>query len=208
MSVVVVDHPAVQHRLGLLRTRPANPLFRLYTQELCRFLSYEASRYFALEEVTVQGFSGEVQVKRLQGKNPTAVPILRAGLGMLPGFLDVFPEAPVSMIGLRRNEETLQPETYYANFIQDMGQRTAFILDPMLATGGSFVAAVDLVKSAGCTQCIGLCMVASEQGLATVQQAHDDVLIYTCAVDPILNGKGYIVPGLGDAGDLIFGTTL
>ncbi len=206
MPVTILDHPLVQHKLGQLRARPSNPLFRLYTQDLCRFLTYEASRSFALEPSMVQGFAGEVQVQQLHGKAPTVVPILRAGLGMLPGFLDIFPDAPVSMAGLRRDEESLEAITYYANFVHDVAERTVFVLDPMLATGGSFIATLDLLKQAGCTHIIGLFLVASAQGLEKVQATHADVSLFACSKDPILNDKGYIVPGLGDAGDLIFGT--
>ncbi len=206
MPITTLDHPLVQQRIGQLRARPTNPLFRLYTQDLCRFLTYEASRDFPLESHEVEGFAGPVQAKRLQGKAPTAVPVLRAGLGMLPGFLDIFPDAPVSMAGLRRDEETLQPVTYYENFVTDVAERTAFVLDPMLATGGSFVATLNLLKQARCQRIIGLFLVAAPEGVHHALQEHPDVHIYTCSLDQKLNQKGYIIPGLGDAGDLLFGT--
>ncbi len=206
MPITILDHPLVHQRIGQLRARPTNPLFRLYTQDLCRFLTYEASRHFPLETYEVEGFSGSVQAQRLCGKAPTAVPILRAGLGMLSGFLDIFPDAPVSMAGLSRDEESLQPLTYYKNFVKDMPERTAFVLDPMLATGGSLVATLHLLKQAKCPHIIGLFLVAAPEGVEYVLQEHPDVQLFACSLDQKLNDNGYIIPGLGDAGDLLFGT--
>ncbi len=203
---VVVKHPLVQHDLGLLRARPQNPNFRLLVRNLCRYLTYEATKDMSLEACTVEGFSGTVPVQRLQGKSPTVVPILRAGLGMLEGFLEIFPQAPVSMVGLYRDEDTLEPVAYYHKLVDDIHTRHAFILDPMLATGGSVVAAIDLLKKAGCVHIHGLFLVASSAGVRAVEDKHPDVPLYTCTIDATLNEQGYIIPGLGDAGDLIFTT--
>ncbi len=207
MSVTVLDHPFVLQRLGQLRNRPKNPEFRNYLRDVSRLLAYEASRDFALEDYDIEGNFGPIKVQKLKGKAPSAVPILRAGLGMLDGFLDIFPEAPVSMVGLARNEETLEPMSYYDKLVRDIAERTVFVLDPMLATAGSTNAAIKLLKDAGCKNIYGLFLIASAQGIENVQNIHPDVCIYTCAIDPELNDKGYIIPGLGDAGDFVFSTS-
>jgi uracil phosphoribosyltransferase len=147
-----------------------------------------------------------VTVERIKGKKVTVAPILRAGLGMMDGVLDLIPSARVSVVGLYRDEQTLQPVCYFQKLTRRIGDRTALILDPMLATGGSIVAAVDLLKQAGCKRIKGLFLVAAPEGLARLQQAHPDVEIYVAAIDERLNEHGYILPGLGDAGDKIFGT--
>ncbi len=159
-----------------------------------------------MKKQSIECWTGPVEVEDFSANIPTAVPILRAGLGMLNGFLDIFPDAPVSMVGLFRNEQTLEPVGYYHNFVADINTRMAFVLDPMLATGGSVNEAIRLLKEAGCKDIYGLFMIASAKGIENVLNIHPDVNIYTCAIDPILNDKGYILPGLGDAGDLIFGT--
>ena len=144
--------------------------------------------------------------ERIKGKTLTVVPILRAGLGMLDGVLDLIPTAKISVVGLQRNEETLEPVSYFEKFVSKMDQRPALIIDPMLATGGSMVATIDLLKSKGCTNIKALVLVAAPEGVKRVNEAHPDVKIYTAALDSHLNENGYIIPGLGDAGDKIFGT--
>jgi len=147
-----------------------------------------------------------VQVRRIKGKKITIVPILRAGLGMLPGVLDLIPSAKVSVVGMQRDEHTLKPSTYYEKLSGPMDQRIALIVDPMLATAGTLVATVDTLKAAGCTRIKGLFLVAAPEGLRRIEAAHPDVEIYTAAIDDRLNENGYILPGLNDAGDRIFGT--
>lgn len=207
MAVSVVDHPLVRHKLGLLRQGGlASSQFRSITNELCRLLAYEATRDLPLEFATAQGWAGPVAVEYIAGKMLTVVPILRAGLGMLDGFLDLVPGAKVSVVGMFRNEETLEPVSYYTKLATNIDQRKAFVLDPMLATGGSVCATVDLLKKAQCQDIRALFLVAAPEGLQRLEAAHPDVRIYTCAVDTCLNAQGYILPGLGDAGDKIFGT--
>jgi uracil phosphoribosyltransferase len=154
----------------------------------------------------VEGWAGPVPVRRIKGRKVTLVPILRAGLGMLPGVLELIPAAKVSVVGMRRDEATLLPETYYENLVGDIADRTVLILDPMLATGGTLVATIDMLKAAGAKRIRGLFLVAAPEGLRALQAAHPDVDAYVAAIDERLNEKGYILPGLGDAGDRIFGT--
>ena len=207
MSLYTVEHPLVKHKLGILRRHDISVReFRSVSNELCRLLTYEATKSLETEKVTVQGWAGPVEVDRIKGKKITAVPILRAGLGMLDGFLDMIPGAKVSVVGMFRNEETLEPVQYYVKLARDMKHRTAVILDPMLATGGTLVATIDLLKKAGCKKVVGLFLVAAPEGIERTHKAHPDVDIYTAAVDERLNEHGYILPGLGDAGDKIFGT--
>ncbi len=207
MPLHIVDHPLVRHKLGILR-RHDIPVreFRAVSNELCRLLTYEATKQLETEKVTIQGWAGPVEVHRIKGKKITAVPVLRAGLGMLDGFLDMIPGAKVSVVGIFRNEETLKPVQYYVKLAKDMKHRTAVVLDPMLATGGTLVATIDLLKKAGCKKVLGLFLVAAPEGVERVLAAHPDVEIYVAALDRQLNDKGYILPGLGDAGDKIFGT--
>lgn len=207
MPVTIVPHPLIQHKLGLLRTAALpSSQFRAMTNELCRLLAYEATRDLPLEDTTIDGWAGQVQVKRIAGRMLTVVPILRAGLGMMDGFMDLVPGAKVSVVGMFRNEETLEPVAYYTKLAKNIEQRTAFILDPMLATGGSLCATISLLKKAGCRSIRGLFLVAAPEGLARLEKEHPDVQVFTCAVDQRLNENGYILPGLGDAGDRIFGT--
>jgi uracil phosphoribosyltransferase len=180
--------------------------FRDLASELARLLTYEATKDLATEVQTITGWAGPVEVERIKGKKITVVPILRAGLGMMDGVLDLIPSAKVSVVGLYRNEETLEPVRYYVKMTGKVEERIALILDPMLATGGTLIATVDLLKEAGCTQIKGLFLVAAPEGLEKVTKAHPDIELYVAAVDEKLNDIGYILPGLGDAGDKIFGT--
>ncbi len=207
MAVHVVNHPLVQHKLGLLRKHDiTTSLFRDVTKEIARLLTYEATKDLEVENKTIKGWAGEVEIKRIKGKKITVVPILRAGLGMMDGVLDMVPGAKVSVMGFYRNEETLQPVKYYVKLARDIKARMALILDPMLATGGTLDATIDLLKQAGCTHIRGLFLVAAPEGIARIQAKHPDVDIYCASVDDRLNEQGYILPGLGDAGDKIFGT--
>ena len=207
MSVVIVDHPLVKHKLGLMRRNDVSTKdFRELASELARLLTYEATKDLATETRTIQGWAGEVTVERIKGKKITVVPILRAGLGMMGGVLDLIPSARVSVIGLFRNEETLEPVKYYEKMTSQMEERIALILDPMLATGGTLHATIDMLKAAGCSCIKGIFLVAAPEGIGRIQKAHPDVEIYVAAVDERLNDIGYILPGLGDAGDKIFGT--
>ncbi|HEY4559218.1 MAG TPA: uracil phosphoribosyltransferase [Lysobacter sp.] len=207
MKVTEVRHPLVQHKLGLMRRAELSTKeFRDLASEVATLLTYEATADLPTETVEVQGWAGPVQVTRIKGRKVTLVPILRAGLGMLPGVLELVPAAKVSVVGLQRDEETLGAVGYYEKLVGGMADRIALILDPMLATGGTMVATIDLLKAAGATRIKALCLVAAPEGLRAVEARHPDVEIVTAAVDERLNERGYILPGLGDAGDRIFGT--
>ncbi len=207
VPVTVVDHPLVRHKLGLLREDSVSTkVFRDLSGEIARLLTYEATKDLKTEKVTIQGWAGPVEVDSIAGKKITLVPILRAGLGMMDGVLDMIPSAKVSVVGMYRNEQTLAPVRYYVKLATKMNKRTALILDPMLATGGTLIATIDLLKESGCRRIKGLFLVAAPEGLARLEAAHPDVHVYTAAMDDRLNENGYILPGLGDAGDKIFGT--
>jgi uracil phosphoribosyltransferase len=180
--------------------------FRELAQEVGSILTYEATSDLPLEHYSIDGWCGPVQVEKISGKKITVVPILRAGIGMLDGVLSLIPGAKVSAVGIARNEETLQAQTYLEKLVPEIEQRLAIIIDPMLATGGSMVATIDMLKKAGCKEIRALVLVAAPEGIAAVEKAHPDVLIFTASVDERLDEHGYIVPGLGDAGDKIFGT--
>ncbi len=207
MAVYVVDHPLVRHKLGILRMESTSTReFRTVANEVARLLIYEATKNFRTEKHVVQGWAGPVEVEAISGKKVTVVPILRAGLGLMDGVLDMIPSAKISVVGLYRNESTLEPVEYYVKLAKDLEQRLAIILDPMLATGGSLIATIDLLKKHGCRRICSLNLVCAPEGIARVEAAHPDVDIYTAAIDDHLNENGYIIPGLGDAGDRIFGT--
>lgn len=207
MSVTVVSHPLVQHKLGLLRqAHLPTGQFRALANELSRLLAYEATRDLSLESVQTEGWAETVETQRIAGRMLTVVPILRAGLGLLDGFLDLVPGAKISVVGLFRNEETLEPVSYYTKLAPNIAERTAVILDPMLATGGSLCATIALLKKSGCRDIRGIFLVAAPEGVARLDAEHPDVRVFTCALDRCLNEHGYILPGLGDAGDRIFGT--
>ncbi len=207
MPVTVVDHPLVRHKVGLLRQKDiSTKAFRDVANELSRLLTYEAVKDLKTEKMTIEGWAGPVEVEQISGKKVTVVPILRAGLGMMDGVLDLIPGAKVSVVGMYRNEETLEPIRYYVKLAKKIQKRTAIILDPMLATGGTLIATIDLLKESGCKKIKGLFLVAAPEGLERLKKTHPDVEVYVAAVDERLNEVGYILPGLGDAGDKIFGT--
>ena len=207
MPVIEIRHPLVKHKIGLLREDPiSTKKFRELTAEIGRLLAYEACKDFPLERTTVQGWNGPVEIEQIKGKKVTLVPILRAGLGMLDGVMDMIPSAKVSVVGISRNHQTLQPEPYFERFVGKLDERVAIILDPMLATAGSMIATIDMLKKNGARQIKGLVLVAAPEGIARLNLAHPEVEIFTAAIDSHLNDVGYIIPGLGDAGDKIFGT--
>ena len=207
MAVYEVKHPLIQHKLGLMRKADLSTKeFRELASEVARLLTYEATKDLETETITINGWAGPVSVQQIKGKKITVVPILRAGLGMMDGVLDMIPSAKVSVVGLYRNEETLEPVAYYEKLTSGMDERTALIIDPMLATGGSLLATIEMLKRAGCRRIKGLFLVAVPEGLERISRAHPDVEIYVASIDERLNEKGYIIPGLGDAGDKIFGT--
>ena len=207
MPVIDVRHPLVKHKVGLLREADiSTKKFREITGELAALLTYEATADFPLEKHGIACWSGPVEVDQIAGKKVTVVPILRAGLGMLDGVLMMVPNAKVSVVGLSRDHDTLQPRHYYENFVGRLEERTALIVDPMLATAGSMIVTVDLLKSRGCKDVRALVLVAAPEGIRALEAAHPDVRCWAAAIDSHLNEVGYIIPGLGDAGDKIFGT--
>ena len=207
MSVYEIRHPLVRHKLGLMRNQKMSTRgFRLLASEVGNLLTYEATKDLDLEEYQQDGWCGSVTCERIRGKKITVVPILRAGLGMLDGVLELIPSAKISVVGLYRDEETFEPVSYFDKLASDIDQRMSLVVDPMLATGGSMIATIDLLKQHGCTTIRALVLVAAPEGIKKVQEAHPDVDIYTASIDSHLNEQGYIVPGLGDAGDKIFGT--
>lgn len=209
MKIVEVRHPLVQHKIGLMRDPSLSTKdFRELANELGALLAYEATADLDTEAHTMAGWAGPVTVQRIAGAKITVVPILRAGLGMLSGVLSLIPAARVSVVGLQRDEETLQPVPYFERLTGRLEERDTLILDPMLATGGTLIATIDMLKRAGARRIKGIFLVAAPEGIAAVQAAHPDVEIYIAAIDDHLNEKGYILPGLGDAGDRIFGTRL
>ncbi|MFT4799267.1 MAG: uracil phosphoribosyltransferase [Candidatus Azotimanducaceae bacterium] len=208
MAVHEIHHPLIQHKIGLMREQGISSKdFRELASEIGNLLTYEATRELQTEVVETTAWNGKkIETKKLKGKKITVVPILRAGLGMLDGVLRLVPNAKISVVGFYRDEETLQPVAYFDKVIKDAEKRTALIVDPMLATGGTLIATIDLLKQKGCINIMGLFLVAAPEGLEAVHTAHPDVDIYTAAIDEKLNEQGYILPGLGDAGDKIFGT--
>jgi uracil phosphoribosyltransferase len=209
MPVIDVKHPLVKHKIGLLRDHEiSTKKFRELTNELARLLAYEATADFPLEKTTVQSWSGPAETEQISGKKVTIVPILRAGLGMLDGMTRVLPTAEVGFLGMQRDEETLEAITYANRLPDDLSGRQCFLLDPMLATGGTLVAAIDFLLARGARDVTAVCLLAAPEGLAVVEQAvgdRADVSIVVAAVDERLNDKAYIVPGLGDAGDRLYG---
>jgi uracil phosphoribosyltransferase len=205
--IVVFNHPLVQHKIGIIRDKNTSVKeFRELVQEIAGLMVYEITRNLPLSEVRVETPVAEATARTLAGKKLAVVPVLRAGLGMVDGILQIIPNAKVGHIGLYRNPETLDPVEYYCKLPQDIGERDIFILDPMLATGGSAAAAISLVKARGGQKISLVCLIAAPEGIAKVSEAHPEVDIFIAAVDSHLNSHGYIVPGLGDAGDRLFGT--
>ncbi len=207
MSAHEIRHPLIRHKLGLMRRADISTKnFRELAQELGTLLTYEATKDLRLETHAIDGWSGVVEVEKIAGKKITVVPILRAGIGMLEGVLNLLPSAKVSAVGVVRNETTLKAHTYLEKLAPDMPSRLSLIIDPMLATGNSMIATIDLLKKAGCKEIRAMVLVAAPEGIKAVNDAHPDVQIYTAAIDQGLDSNSYIVPGLGDAGDKIFGT--
>ena len=206
-KVVVMDHPLIQHKIGYIRrTDTGTKDFRQTIAEIANLICYEAPRDLKLRDVEIQTPISKTTVKELAGKKLAIVPILRAGLGMVDGVLELVPAAKVGHIGLYRDPETLEPVEYYCKLPADCAQREVFVVDPMLATGGSSVAAIKLLKEKGCKNIHFMCIIAAPEGVERMKREHPDVDIYIGALDEKLNEHGYIVPGLGDAGDRIFGT--
>lgn len=207
MKLVEVKHPLVKHKLGLMRAGDISTKeFRALATEVGSLLTYEATQDLETEKVTINGWCAPVEIDQIKGKKVTVVPILRAGLGMMDGVLEHMPSARISVVGMYRDEETLEPVPYFQKLASDMHERLAIVVDPMLATGGSMIATVNLLKEQGCKHIKVLVLVAAPEGLKALESAHPDIEVYTASVDSHLNEMGYIVPGLGDAGDKIFGT--
>ena len=205
--LTVVDHPLVQHKLTLMRDKGTSTAgFRRLLREITQLLAYEITREMPLTTTTIDTPMEEMEAPILAGKKLALVSILRAGNGMLDGVLELIPSARVGFVGLYRDEETLQPVQYYFKAPEGLKDRTVIAVDPMLATGGTLIATIDLLKKKGCRKIMGLFLVAAPEGIKAVVEAHPDVDIFTAAIDDRLNEKGYILPGLGDAGDKIFGT--
>ena len=207
MQAKVIDHPLIQHKLSFIRDIKTGPKeFRELLEEIAMLMAYEITRNLPLEEMEIETPVAKCKCKVLSGKKLAVVPILRAGLGMVSGVVRLIPAAKVGHIGVYRDPETLQPVEYYCKLPSDVSEREIVIIDPMLATGGSAIAAMDLIKRKGGKNIKLMCLVAAPEGIKAVNEQHPDVEIYTAAVDQQLNDHGYIVPGLGDAGDRIFGT--
>ena len=206
-NIYVMDHPLIQHKIGIIRrTETGSKDFRQIISEIAMLMCYEATRGLKLSDVEITTPICKTTVKELRGKKLAIVPILRAGLGMVDGMLNLIPAAKVGHIGLYRDPETLKPVEYYCKLPEDSSEREVFVVDPMLATGGSSVAAIQLLKEKGVKNIHFMCIIAAPEGIELMQKNHPDVDIYIGAQDDHLNEHGYIVPGLGDAGDRIFGT--
>ena len=204
---IQIEHPCVQHKLGIIRDiETGHKRFRELATEITKFVCYEALKHIKTKEVTVETPVAEANCRQID-TDIVVVPILRAGVGMLEGILELVPTARVGFVGLYRDEETKQPVTYYERFPREIEGGTCIVIDPMLATGGSTVAALDLLKENGAEDIVVICIVTCPEGIALVEAAHPDVKIYAAAIDDKLNEKKYIVPGLGDAGDRLFGTS-
>ena len=206
-KVMVMDHPLIQHKIGLIRKKETGTKdFRETISEIAMMICYEATRHLELADVQIETPICSTTVKEIKGRKMAIVPILRAGLGMVDGALKMIPAAKIGHIGLYRDPETLKPVEYYCKLPADCAEREVFVVDPMLATGGSSVAAIRMLKEKGCKKIHFLCIIAAPEGVKAMQEAHPDVDIYIGALDKKLNEHCYIVPGLGDAGDRIFGT--
>ncbi|MFI3202141.1 MAG: uracil phosphoribosyltransferase [Eubacteriales bacterium] len=206
-KVHIMNHPLIQHKIGYIRkVETGTKDFRDTISEIAMLICYEATRNLPLTDVTIRTPICEAVVRELKGKKMAIVPILRAGLGMVDGMLTLVPAAKIGHIGLYRDPETLNPVEYYCKLPPDSAEREVFVVDPMLATGGSAIAAIQMLKEKGCKNVHFMCILAAPEGIEKMEEAHPDVDIYVGALDERLNEHGYIVPGLGDAGDRIFGT--
>lgn len=207
LNAHVIDHPLIQHKLTLMRDKTTGTKdFRELLEEIAMLMAYEITRDFPLKEIEIETPVAKCKAKVLAGKKVGVVPILRAGLGMLNGVVNMIPAARVGHVGMYRDPETLKPVEYYCKLPKDVAERTLIVVDPMLATGGSASAALSLLKEKGAKSLILMCLVAAPEGVRVINKEHPDVPLYVAAIDEKLNEKGYIVPGLGDAGDRIFGT--
>lgn len=206
-KVVIMDHPLIQHKIGFIRRKETGTKdFRQTIGEIAMLICYEATRDLKLSDVEIETPICKATAKELSGKKMAVVPILRAGLGMVDGMLTLIPAAKIGHIGLYRDPETLKPVEYYCKLPADCAEREVFVVDPMLATGGSSIAAIQMLKDKGCKNIHFMCIIAAPEGMEAMKKAHPDVDLYIGALDEKLNEHGYIVPGLGDAGDRIFGT--
>ncbi|GIP35542.1 uracil phosphoribosyltransferase [Paenibacillus sp. J2TS4] len=206
-KVFICDHPLIQHKLTFIRdVNTKTKDFRDYVDEVATLMAYEITRNIPLEEVIVRTPVADASCKVISGRMLGLIPILRAGLGMVEGVLKLLPAAKVGHIGLYRDPETLKPVEYYVKLPTDVTERELIVIDPMLATGGSVNASIDLLKSRGCSQIKLMCLIAAPEGIRAVQEEHPDIDIYVAAIDDRLDEHGYIIPGLGDAGDRLFGT--
>ena len=207
MNVHVIDHPLIQHKLTIMRMKETGTKdFRELLEEISMLMAYEITRDFPLRDVEIETPICKCKEKMLAGKKVGVVPILRAGLGMLNGVVNMIPAARVGHVGMYRDPKTLKPVEYYCKLPGDVAERTLIVVDPMLATGGSSSAALSLLKEKGAKHIILMCLVAAPEGVRVINHDHPDVPLYVASIDEKLNEKGYIVPGLGDAGDRIFGT--
>ena len=206
-KVVVMDHPLVQHKINFIRRKETGTKdFRQTIGEIAMLITYEATRELQLADTEIETPICKATVKMLKGRKMAIIPILRAGLGMVDGILQMVPAAKIGHIGLYRDPETLMPVEYYCKLPTDCAERDVFVVDPMLATGGSAIAAIQMLKEKGCKNIRFMCILAAPEGIKAMQEAHPDVDMFVGALDEKLNDHGYIVPGLGDAGDRIFGT--
>jgi len=206
-KVLVLDHPLVKHKVAIMRNKDTGTKeFKAVAKEIAMLMCYEATRELAVEDVDVETPITTARCQMLAGKKLAIVPILRAGLGMVDGMLELIPSAKIGHIGLYRDEETLEPVEYFCKMPSDIGERDVFVVDPMLATGGSACDAIKMLKQRGAKNIKFLCLIAAPEGVKKLTEKHPDVDVYCAALDSHLNENGYIVPGLGDAGDRIFGT--
>ena len=207
VKVNILDHPLIQHKLTQMRQKDTSTTqFRQMINEIGGLMVYEITRDLPLEQIEIETPVAKTKANVIAGKKMVVVPILRAGLGMVDGILQMIPSARIGHIGIFRDEETLQPVEYFAKFPEELDQRDIFIVDPMLATGGSAIAAINSIKQRGAKNIKLVCLVGAPEGVKAINEAHPDVTVYLASLDEKLNEKGYIVPGLGDAGDRIFGT--
>ncbi|KLD60332.1 uracil phosphoribosyltransferase [Lactiplantibacillus plantarum] len=203
----VLDHPLIQHKLTIIREKNCGTkVFREMVNEISTLMAYEVSRDMPLKDIEIETPIAKSTQKTLAGKKVAIVPILRAGLGMVDGFLNMIPAAKVGHVGMYRDEKTLKPVEYFVKLPSDISQRQLFVVDPMLAIGGSAIMAMDMLKKRGASNIKFMCLVAAPEGVKALRDAHPDIDVYTAALDDHLNEDGYIVPGLGDAGDRLFGT--